>query len=134
MAEIDQRDVRPLLNALHEGVCCLSAQGELLYWNETAQKHWKLHQQHPNTLLLLPSVTRALAGEHVHDALVQGDEAHTLLLNTLPLHGGTSSITSVMIISQDVNALIAKHGGSLTVTSEGVLGKGSTFIVKLPYR
>jgi hypothetical protein len=70
----------------------------------------------------------------MHDALVHGDEAHTLLLNTLPLHGGTSSITSVMIISQDVNALIVKHGGSLTVTSEGVPGKGSTFTVKLPYR
>ena len=103
MAEIDQRDVRPLLNALHDGVCCLSAQGELLYWNETAQKHWKLHQQHPNKLLLLPPVARALAGEHVHHALVHGDEAHTLLLNTLPLHGGTSSVTAVMIISQDVS-------------------------------
>src|SRR5437879_1160477 len=103
MAEIDQHDVHPLLNALHDGVCCLSAQGELLYSNETAQKHWKLHQQHPNTLLLLPSVARALAGECVHHALVHGDETHTLLLNTLPLHGGTSSITSVMIISQDVS-------------------------------
>jgi signal transduction histidine kinase len=103
MAEIDQRDVYPLLNALHDGVCCLSAHGELLYSNETAQKHWKLHQQHPNTLLLLPPVARALAGECVHHALVHGDETHTLLLNTLPLHGGTSSITSVMIISQDVS-------------------------------
>jgi signal transduction histidine kinase len=103
MAEIDQRDVRPLLNALHDGVCCLSAQGELLYSNETAQKHWKLYQQHPNTLLLLPPVARALAGEHVHHALVHGDEAHTLLLNTLPLYSGTSSVTAVMIISQDVS-------------------------------
>lgn len=31
-----------------------------------------------------------------------------------------------------VNTLIAKHGGSLSIISEGVPGKGSTFSVKLP--
>src|SRR5258707_42204 len=94
MAEIDQRDVRPLLNALHDGVCCLSAQGELLYWNETAQKHWKLHQQHPNKLLLLPPVARALAGEHPQHALWHGDELQTLLLTTLSLPCVTPSSTA----------------------------------------
>ncbi|GAC1615044.1 MAG: hypothetical protein NVS4B11_01360 [Ktedonobacteraceae bacterium] len=33
-----------------------------------------------------------------------------------------------------VNTLIAKHGGSLTINSEGIPGKGSTFTVKLPYQ
>ncbi len=31
-----------------------------------------------------------------------------------------------------VNALIAKHGGTLTIKSEGIPGKGSIFTVKLP--
>jgi two-component system sensor histidine kinase SenX3 len=33
-----------------------------------------------------------------------------------------------------VNALVIKHGGSLSIKSEGIPGKGSTFIIKLPYR
>ncbi len=33
-----------------------------------------------------------------------------------------------------VDTLVAKHGGSLSITSEGVLGKGSTFTIKLPAR
>lgn len=32
-----------------------------------------------------------------------------------------------------VSALVAKHGGTLSIQSEGVPGRGSTFIVKLPY-
>src|SRR5258708_29009633 len=100
MAEIDQRDVRPLLNALHDGVCCLSAQGELLYWNETAQKHWKLHQQHPNKLLLLPPVARALAGEHADPALVHGSKMHTIVLNTLPPPGGATFFSSLLVFSR----------------------------------
>ena len=33
-----------------------------------------------------------------------------------------------------VNTLVTKHGGSLTINSEGIPGKGSTFTVKLPYQ
>ena len=33
-----------------------------------------------------------------------------------------------------VNALVTKHGGSLSIKSEGISGAGSTFIIKLPYR
>src|SRR5260221_12537112 len=102
MAEIDQRDVRPLLNALHDGVCCLSAQGELLYWNETAQKHWKLHQQHPNKLLLLPPVARALPGKPLHHPPVHGDETPTLPPNTLPLHERTTSVPTPQFFSHIV--------------------------------
>src|SRR5260221_13228367 len=102
MAEIDQRDVRPLLNALHDGVCCLSAQGELLYWNETAQKHWKLHQQHPNKLLLVRPVARALAAEGVHGELLFGGGRDNRLQNTLPLSGGHRSRDGVIVISECV--------------------------------
>ena len=31
-----------------------------------------------------------------------------------------------------VNALVAKHGGTLTLTSQGVPGQGSTFRIQLP--
>ena len=62
MVEISQYDISPFLNAFDDGVCCISTQGELLYANELAQKHWHLHQQHARKLLLLPPVIKALDG------------------------------------------------------------------------
>lgn len=103
MVDIHQHEVNSLLSSLNDGVCCLSAQGNLLYSNEIAQRHWKLHQEHTSKLFTLPPVARAVAGEHVHHALVHLDEDHVLLLNTLPLYGGTSSITAIVIISRDVS-------------------------------
>ncbi len=103
MVEISQYDISPFLNAFDDGVCCVSTHGELLYANELAQKHWHLHQQHVRRLLLLPAVARALAGEQVHHVLINRDDHHVLLLNTLPLHNGTDSVSAVVLISQDVS-------------------------------
>ena len=103
MVEISQYDISPFLNAFDDGVCCVSIQGKLLYANEIAQKHWHLHQQHARKLLLLPPVARALTGEQVHHILINRDEQHVLLLNTLPLHGGTDEVSAVVLISQDVS-------------------------------
>src|SRR5437660_11181971 len=106
MVEIDRRDIGPLRKALHDGVCCLSAQGQLLYSNEIALRHWKFPQRHPATLLLLPAVARALAGEPVYHSLLRWSEAHDLLLNTGPLSTGKSSVTAIVISLQDVS----EHG------------------------
>ncbi len=103
MVEISQYDISPFLNAFDDGVCCISAQGELLYANELAQKHWHLRQEHARRLLLLAPVTKALAGEQVHHVLINRDERHVLLLNTIPLHSGTDEVSAVVLISQDVS-------------------------------
>jgi len=125
MVEIDRRDIGPLLKALHDGVCCLSAQGELLYSNEIALRHWKFPQRHPATLLLLPAVARALAGEPVYHSLLRWSEAHDLLLNTVPLSSGRSSVTAIVIISQDVSEHVLQQRQaekSLDVLVEAVMG------------
>ena len=103
MVEISQYDISPFLNAFDDGVCCISTQGELLYANELAQKHWHLHQQHARRLLLLPPVIKALDGKQVHHVLINRDEQHVLLLNALPLHSGTDVVSAVILISQDVS-------------------------------
>ena len=103
MVEISQYDISPFLNAFDDGVCCISPQGELLYANELAQKHWHLHQQHVHRLLLLPPVIQALDGKQVHHVLINRDERHILLLNTLPLHDETGAVSAVVLISQDVS-------------------------------
>src|SRR2546430_13761411 len=124
MVEIDRRDIGPLLKALHDGVCCLSAQGELLYSNEIALRHWKFPQRHPATLLLLPAVARALAGEPVYHSLLRWSEAHDLLLNTVPLSSGKSSVTAIVIISQDVSEHVLQQRQaekSLDVLVEAVM-------------
>jgi signal transduction histidine kinase len=125
MVEIDRRDIGPLLKALHDGVCCLSAQGELLYSNEIALRHWNFPQRHPATLLLLPPVARALAGEPVYHSLLRRSEAHDLLLNTVPLLSGISSVTAIVIISQDVSEQVLQQRQaekSLDVLVEAVMG------------
>ena len=103
MVEISQYDISPFLNAFDDGVCCISTQGELLYANELAQKHWHLHQQHARRLLLLPPVMKALDGKQVHHVLINREEQHVLLLNALPLHSGTDVVSAVILISQDVS-------------------------------
>jgi signal transduction histidine kinase len=124
MPEIDERDVHSLLNAFHDGACCLSARGELLCFNEAARQHWKLPQKHVAGLLHLSPVARALSGETVHYALVHRGEAHDLLISTVPLRGGDGGITAVMIVSQDVSQHVAQQRQaemSLDVLVEAVL-------------
>ena len=116
MVEISQYDISPFLNAFDDGVCCISTHGELLYANELARKHWHLHQQHASRLLQLPCVTKALTGEQVHHVLINRDERHVLLLNTLPLHSGTDMVTAVVIISQDVSEhVLQQHQARLSL-------------------
>ena len=116
MVEISQYDISPFLNAFDDGVCCVSTQGELLYANALAWKHWHLHQQHASKLLQLPPVIKALAGEQVHHVLINQDEQCVLLLNTLPLHDGTAMIAAVVIISQDVSEhVLQQHQAELSL-------------------
>jgi len=125
MIDISRYDISPFLNAFDDGVCCLSVHGELLYANELAHRHWHLHQQHASKLLSLAPVTRALAGEQVHHVLINRDERHVLLLNTLPLHNsGGNAVDAVVIISQDVSehALLQKQAElSLNLLVEAVV-------------
>ncbi len=125
MVEISQYDISPFLNAFDDGVCCISVQGELLYANELAQKHWHLRQQHARRLLQLEPVTRAIAGEQVHHVLINRDERHVLLLNTIPLHSGTDVVSAVVLISQDVSEHIFQQQQaerSLDILVEAILG------------
>ncbi len=103
MVEISEYDISPFLSAFDDGVCCVSAHGEILYANELAQKHWNLSQQHARKLLLLPPVAQALNGEQAHHVLIHPDKRRVLLLNTLPLHEGRDTISAVVLISQDVS-------------------------------
>jgi signal transduction histidine kinase len=124
MVKIEQRDIGPFLQAFHEGVCCLSAQGELLSSNETALRHWNFPQRQPATLLLLPSVARALAGEPVYHSLLRWSEAHDLLLNIVPLSSGKSAVPAIVIISQDVSEQVLQQRQaetSLDVLVEAVM-------------
>ncbi len=102
MVEIHQHDLQPLLNSFNEGICCLSAQGELLSFNEVAQAHWNLNRQPTSKLTSQTPVRQALAGQHTHHELVHLSEQHVLLVNALPIYQGTDSVKSIVIISQDV--------------------------------
>src|SRR5712691_1911263 len=103
MIEIYQDDLRPLLNSFHEGICWLNAQGELLHYNEMAQKHWNLEHQSIDKVTRQEPVARALAGEYVQHALVHLNNNHSLLVNTLTLHSDIHAVKGVVIISHDVS-------------------------------
>ncbi len=124
MVEISQYDISPFLNAFDDGVCCVSVQGELLYTNELAQKHWHLHQQEARKLLLLSPVMKALNGKQVHHVLINRDDQHVLLLNALPLHSETNAVSAVVLISQDVSEhVLQQHQAerSLNVLVEAIM-------------
>lgn len=103
MVEIYEQDLSSLLNSFNEGICYLNAQGELLHYNEIAQKHWERDDSLSNKLILQSPIARALAGEHVLHELVHLDEQRILLINTVPLHDSTKTITGVVVISLDVS-------------------------------
>lgn len=124
MVEISQYDISSFLNAFDDGVCCISVQGELLYANELAQKHWYLHQQHARRLLLLPPVMKAMDGKQVHHVLINRDEQHVFLLNALPLHNETEAVSAIVLISQDVSEhVLQQHQAerSLDVLVEAIM-------------
>jgi len=102
MVEIYEHDLNPLLNSFNEGVCCINAQGELIHYNKAALAHWNIDQPHSHSLTSQPPVARALAGEYVYHELLHLGEHHDLLVNTRPLYSGKSTVTSVVIISQNV--------------------------------
>lgn len=103
MAEIQEHDLNPLLNSFNEGVCCINAQGELIHYNSAALAHWNIDQPHTHKLTLQPPIARALAGEYVNHELVHLGNQHDLLINTLPLYAGTNTVTSIVVISQNVS-------------------------------
>lgn len=103
MVAIHENDLTPLLNAFHEGICCLTAQGEVQCYNETAQTHWNGEQFIKYTLPSLPPITRALAGEEVRQELVHVNEQRVLLINVKPLYDATNAITRIVVISFDAS-------------------------------
>jgi signal transduction histidine kinase len=124
MADFRQLDVQAVMNALNEGVCCLSTDGQILYSNAAARKHWNFPHQHPRALLHIPAVERALAGERVQNTLLPRGERHELLLNTVPLSGAGGSVTSVVIVSLDVSQQVLEQKQaeiSLDVLVEAVM-------------
>ena len=103
MVAIHENDLTPLLNSFNDGICCLSAQGEVRCYNAAAQEHWGGEQYLTTMLPTLPAVTRGLAGEEVAHELIEMEKKRTLLVNVLPMYGGTDIVTSIVIISHDVS-------------------------------
>ena len=103
MVAIHENDLAPLLNSFSEGICSLTAQGEVQCCNETAQAHWNGEQFIKYTLPSLPVVARALAGEEVRHELVHVNEQKILLVNVKPLYEGTNTVTRVVVISFDAS-------------------------------
>ena len=125
MVEIHQHDLHSLLNSFNEGICCLSAQGDLLSYNNVAQAHWNLNRQSTSKLTSLQPVSQALAGQSSRHELVHLSDQHILLVNALPLYKGTNSIKSIVIISQDVteHVLLQQQAETaLNVLVEAVIG------------
>lgn len=115
MVEIYENDLTALLNSFHEGICCLTAQGEVQCYNETAQAHWNGEQFIKYTLPSLPAVTRALAGEEVRHELVRVNEQRVLLVNVKPLYEGTNAITRIVVISFDASELVPGATGRSSI-------------------
>jgi len=103
LVAIHENDLASLLNSFHEGICCLTAQGEVQCSNEIAQAHWNGEQFIKDTLPALPAVGRALAGEEVRHEQVRVNEQKVLLINVKPLYEGTNVVTRVVVISFDAS-------------------------------
>ncbi len=121
LVAIHENDLTPLLNSFNDGICCLSGEGELQCYNATAKEHWGGEQYLTSTLATLPAITRSLAGEEVTHELVEANGSRTLLVNVLPMYGGTDIVTRIVIISHDVSESVQlqRHAESaLRVLSE----------------
>jgi signal transduction histidine kinase len=117
MFEIHQHDLSPLLNSFHEGICYLDANGALIYHNEAAQKHWNLEHISNSKLIKQAALARGLAGEYVKHEIVHVSEKRSLLVNTVPLHAGSNTITGVVIISHDVSEHLMVEQQAMTALS-----------------
>ncbi len=106
MVEIHENDLTSLLNSFHEGICCLTAQGEVQCYNDMAQVHWDDEQFIKNTMPSLPAIARGLAGEEVRHELVHINEQKALLVNVKPLYAGTNAVTRIIVISFDVSEAV----------------------------
>ncbi|HJT58931.1 MAG TPA: ATP-binding protein [Ktedonobacteraceae bacterium] len=127
MVEIHQHDLGPLLNSFDEGICYLDADGALIYHNGAAEKHWNLKHTSSNSLAKQSMVARALSGEHVQHAVVHMSEKQSLLINTIPLHSGSNTITGAVIVSHDISEhLLVEHEAltALSVLMEAMLTTG----------
>jgi signal transduction histidine kinase len=103
LVAIHENDLAALLNSFHEGICCLTAQGEVQCFNETAQAHWNGEEFIKDALPSLPAVARALAGEEIIHELIRVNEQRVLLINVKPLYEGTNTVTRVVVISFDAS-------------------------------
>src|SRR5438067_982228 len=101
LIEFRESDFNLMLSSFYEGVCYLNPQGEILHYNQAAQAHWHIDQQHSDILSAQSWVSRALAGEYVNHELVHHDNHRALLVNALPIYINNNLI-GVMIISQDM--------------------------------
>ncbi len=106
MVEIHENDMASLLNSFHEGICCLTAQGEVQCYNEIAQIHWSGEQFIRNSMPSLPAIAQGLAGEEVRHELVHINEQKALLVNVKPLYEGTNAVTRVIVISFDASEAV----------------------------
>jgi signal transduction histidine kinase len=106
LVEIHENDLASLLNSFHEGICCLTAQGEVQCYNETAQVHWGGEQFIKDTMPSLPAIAQGLAGEEVRHELVHVNEQKALLVNVKPLYEGTNAVTRIVIISFDASEAV----------------------------
>ena len=117
MLEFQQHDLSPLLNSFYEGICYLDANGVLLYHNDAAQKHWNLAHAPYNKFIRQSAVARALAGEHIQHEIVHVNKNQSLLINTVPLHSQSNTISGVVIISHDVSEHLLVEQQAMTALS-----------------
>ncbi|HLZ80074.1 MAG TPA: GAF domain-containing protein, partial [Ktedonobacteraceae bacterium] len=109
-----ESDLNQALNSLYEGVCYLSSQGEVQYYNSAALAHWQSDRLHTGKITSQSSAARALAGERVYHELVHLDHERDLLVSALPMFNSTNVISGVMVISQDVSEHVALEQESHT--------------------
>jgi signal transduction histidine kinase len=117
MVEFQEHDLSPLLISFIEGIFYLDANGSVLYYNDAAQRHWNLEHASHSKLINQSAIARALAGEHVQHEIVHLSENQGLLVNTVPLHSRSDTISGVVVISHDVSEHLLVEQQALTALS-----------------
>ena len=103
LVDFRESDFNLLLNSLHEGVCYLNAQGEVLYFNQIAQAHWHSNHLHSKKFSTRSPIARALVGEYVYHDTIHVYDDLTLLVSTVPLFNAANTVTGAIVISQDIS-------------------------------